>query len=400
MRESKKNSPQPIDSFVKYFNDVKPYHTKLLEVVERYKYSESIAVGISDVMHADITYRNDPLCKAVGFGLVFDECGFSNDNCCDLFQCLGGYGIVWDNSDLVAEYLISEINVNQELVIDGNHTFDRRLEILSIGADHLVLRGDQTSLFEDQKLFLIAPFNVYTIISASEESVDVYGDVSAELNAKKEFRISGSERSDGRYPVSEATYSQIENVTNIKIAGNRSITGGMGGAYIETESSPFNQGFYAVKSVELSGGNTLVRVSDETRFKVESTSNNGSVQLRTGVTAPRQVWLDRDSASPDASREYRIADSYYNVTTGKTHIVLSELLERDDYTHIRMYGYMTSSGFDNNEECDRPKPTNLHAVVSEKLVMRITIHEPETPPIVHFVMYVTNGVTDISIVDE
>ena len=38
MKDSDFAKLRPIDAFVKYFLDVKPYHTKLLEVIERKEY--------------------------------------------------------------------------------------------------------------------------------------------------------------------------------------------------------------------------------------------------------------------------------------------------------------------------------------------------------------------------
>jgi hypothetical protein len=69
---------RPIDSFVKYFLDIKPYHTKILEVVERYEFAETIEVDIKEKFDLLHTFANNPLCKGVGYGLDFDdECGFS-----------------------------------------------------------------------------------------------------------------------------------------------------------------------------------------------------------------------------------------------------------------------------------------------------------------------------------
>lgn len=420
MRDSDSSKLRPIDAFVKYFLDVKPYHTKLLEVVERYKFAETMTVDITDTMFMDVAYRNNPLCRAVGFGLVYDECGFSNDNCCDLFQCLGGYGLIWDNSDLVASYPISGIDYEKdEIIVDGNYTADRRLEILRSSGNQVVLRGDQTAHFLTHKLFLIAPFNVYQLVSVSGNVVTVQGDVATELQYKKEFRVSGTANANGLYGVSTAYYNTVDGVTEITVAGNYDLSGDVTGGYIETESQPKNQGFYAVASAELDDGNTIVTVSENTPLPVQTSVNNGSVQLRTALIAPRHVWLSGVSSvivapasasqfgvaseASSVEREYRIADAWYDVDANQTRFILAEQLVQDElYNEVRMYGYMTNAGFDNEEECDQPKPTNVHTLFGESLFIRVipvvapNITPTPTPSCTNFILGVSPKQTVIT----
>jgi len=393
MKDSDLVKLRPIDAFVKYFLDVKPYHTKLLEVIERYKFNETLMVDVTDSMYTNIIYKNTPLCRQVGWGLVFDDCGFSNDSCCDLFQCLGGYGIIWDNSDLIGTHTLEHVNTEtDELIIDGDFTFDRRLEILNVEGGSLTLRGDHAAVFESHRLFLIAPFNVYSVVSANLNVIKVQGDVAGELKTKKEFKLNGSQGRDGLFGVSDASYDAIEGVTVVTVAGSVNFSVGVTDAYIETESHARNQGFYQVDHTVVEQGNTIVFLKAGRTFPVVTNSNNGSVQLRTALTPPRHIWL----AGTSGEREYRIADSFYNVSTGKTHIVLADqLFSGETYTSAKMYGYMTNAGFDNDEECSAPKPTNIHAVIGERLVMRIleaapVITIPEIPTtIVPFLLIVT-----------
>lgn len=383
---------RPIDAFIKYFLDVKPYHTKLLEVIERYKFDEAMQVDIAEAVFTTASYVNKPLCRQVGWGLVFDECGFSNDSCCDLFQCLGGYGIIWDNSELVATYPIQSMDlVSDELIFEGDYTFDRRLEILKIEHNQVTLRGDKSAYFADHRLFLIAPFNVYTILSAGNKIVNIPGNHVSELLAKQEFRISGTRGLNGQFGVSDATYDESSDITTITIAGNRNLVGIVNGGYVETEAQNMNQGFYQVADVQVEYGNTVITVRDT--FPVNTYANNGSLQLRTGMMAPRHIWL-RD-ASTNVMVEYRIADEYYDLTNNRTHVVVAEFLEHHDQefvpTEARIYGYMNAAGFDGDEECDRPKPTNIHVVLGESLEMRIISGEPPVAdPLIYFTMLVTD----------
>lgn len=379
MKDSDFAKLRPIDAFVKYFLDVKPYHTKLLEVIERYKFNETLMVDITDSMYTNVIYKNTPLCRQVGWGLVFDDCGFSNDNCCDLFQCLGGYGLIWDNSDHIATHSLDYVDTGtDELIVNGDFTFDRRLEILSIEGGSLILRGDHQTEFESHRLFLIAPFNVYAVVSASLNVLNIQGDVAAELNTKKEFKLNFTQGGDGMFGVRDAVYDALSNVTVVTVAGAANFYMDVTGSYIETESHARNQGFYQVDRTELlDSGDTVVFLRTGQTFPVVTNSNNGSVQLRTGLAAPRQIWLRGFAGESIVEREYRIADSFYNVYTGKTHIILADQLFTDEtYDELRVYGYMTGAGFDNNEECTAPKPTNIHAVIGERLVMRI-LQPPE-----------------------
>lgn len=374
MRESD-NKIRPIDAFVKYVMDVKPYHTKLLEVVERYSFAEEVVVDIIDTSFTTVRYQNTPLCKPVGWGLVYDSCGYSTDECCDLFQCIGGYGLIFDNSELLLQSAIVSADTNTDrIILDGNWLYDRRLEVSRISGSTVHLPGDHTAEFASHKLFLIAPYNVFKLSAFSGSTITLNGNQVDEFLTKREFAIVNSRGMDGKYGVANAVYDAANDFTVITVTGDREFAAlSIADAYVETETSPRNQGAYTVDSTVFDGTHTIVTIKNGS-FPAATFSNNGSVQLRTALVAPRHVWL-RDSVN-DLMFEYRVADSFYNVEDDQTHIVLNEFLSRLDsptFTpdQLRLYGYMTSAGFDNDEECNRPKATNVHTVIGERLLIRI-----------------------------
>lgn len=381
MRDSDTKKLRPIDAFVKYVLDVKPYHTKLLEVVERYNFAEDLAVEFTETTFTDILYKNVPLCRPVGYGLIFDESGYSSDSACDLFQCVGGYGLIFDNSDLLGQHsIVTRDYETDRVIINGNFIYDRRIEILSIDGDTAYLRGNVAADFDSHRLFLVSPYNVHPIKSFTSSTIVFEGDRASEFLAKQEFRIVGTRGLDGEYGVTTALYDAPNNHTVVTVAGHANLSAiSITGGYAETETSPRNQGGYTVDNAAFDGSNTILKIKNG-RFPVNTSTNNGSIQLRTGLLAPRHIWLK--DATTNEMQEHRIADTYYNIDHNQTHIILAETLQRAGFTptEVRLHGYMTTSGFDNDEECDRPKPTNIHTTFGEKLVIRILVGTPAVSP--------------------
>ena len=62
-----------IQSFVKYFNTIKPYHTKILEILEQYNFEDALNVIFRENLFNDYTFANQPLCSDVEVGTDFDE---------------------------------------------------------------------------------------------------------------------------------------------------------------------------------------------------------------------------------------------------------------------------------------------------------------------------------------
>ena len=119
--------------------------------------------------------------------------------------------------------------------VDGNHTFDRRLEILEVRNNSVVLKGDQSDYFLFHKLFLIAPFNVYSIVTATGNEIVVPGNRVAEFLAKVEFKVTGTNALDGLYATQSAVYDPAEGLTTITTMGNAFPVGTVNGGYVQTE---------------------------------------------------------------------------------------------------------------------------------------------------------------------
>src|SRR6185312_6965925 len=211
----------PIDAFIKYFLNIKPYHTKLLEVIQTYNFSEIINAEVGESIYQKISLENQPLCKPAGFGVDFDDaCGFDADECCDLFQCLGGYGIIFDNSDLLVSVPILSIdNVNDVITVSGDVTYDKKINVKSIPDNkNIVFDGNYQNDFLINELFLLINRRVFPILNTSSNSVMIQGNCSSDVLAHGRFRLYGAGENSGSYIVLTANYSLATNITTIEIS--------------------------------------------------------------------------------------------------------------------------------------------------------------------------------------
>ncbi|PPD55729.1 MAG: hypothetical protein CTY12_00285 [Methylotenera sp.] len=71
----------PTEGFVQYTNAVKPYHTKILEVLTEYVYKEDIKATISEKWNwnVELTRPEVPVIPTCGFGVVWDSPHSVND---------------------------------------------------------------------------------------------------------------------------------------------------------------------------------------------------------------------------------------------------------------------------------------------------------------------------------
>lgn len=364
---------KPIDALIKYFLEVKPYHTKLLEVVEKYRFNEYITISVDENHTLDIIKKNRALCGPVGFGLIWDEeCGFDAVECCDLFECIGGYGLIFDNSDLLVNETILNINDSaDEIQVAGDHTFDRRIQIKNIpSSSKITLEGDHVSTFQTHKLFLVVPYFTLNIVDITENSFFISGNKVSEIQSKKDFRVSGSRYNDGVYATSIVRYNPSTNRTEIIVNDELNTT--LISGYINVSSPNKNNGVYQVKTVTLVNGDTEIEIRNNNIFNHLNGTVHGSIQLRTGLIAPRRVW----HFNPDINDvvEYRISGQSYDTVSDITTITLAESISTPSTGdgEIRLYGYRFGAGFDGFKECSTPKPYNVNLSVGE--VLNITIN--------------------------
>ena len=68
----------PVEALVQYVKDIKPYHTKLIDVVVTYAYEERINVSVLDMIHSTVTLNLDYSREPCLFGYDTDTYGFNS----------------------------------------------------------------------------------------------------------------------------------------------------------------------------------------------------------------------------------------------------------------------------------------------------------------------------------
>lgn len=362
---------RPLDAFIQYFLDVKPYHTKLLEVLEIYNFYDEINVTIDENIDKNITFLNKPLCNPTGWGVNWDDqCGFDAISCCDLFDCIGGFGLIYNNSDLLVSTNVISTTTDGTITITGNHTYDMKLPIKAIlNADQFTVAGDQRNYFNTFNVFLVIPRHVYNIHDVTTHGFTVTGDISSEVVARRSFLVYGSLGNDGTYEVITATYNTSTNLTNIVVNQNIRHVGGAG--VIQINASNKNNGAYQVLGTPtFNGVDTIITTNGAAKkFTVLNETTHGSVQFRSGLIYPRHITLSGSSSRNDG--DYRIIQSVYN-NNNTTTITVSGLIPDISATgSINLYGYEFEAGFEGGLECSIPKPADIHMIFSERLVINI-----------------------------
>lgn len=363
---------RPIDSFIKYFGDIKPYHTKILEIVEQYVFREEISVNLEETPSFEITLANDPLCKGVGFGLNFDDdCGFDALDCCDLFECIGGFGLIFDNSDLLVTLPVASIDSEAgQIVVPGSHLYDTYINIKSIpNLGNIIVAGDQTAYFSQHKMFWVVRKNSYQMLSASGTTVTIAGDHVDQLVAKINIEIQNAGASDGFYGILTATY--VNGITTITL--NRSLPATtLGSILVDADNK--NNGIYQIDGFSIVGGDTVLQLTSNTPARLtdsEVDGMHGAIQLRTGFIPNRKVWIEGNTNANNG--EWKITQAWYDTVQQATMLVVDGTLEdaSASETTINIYGYETGAGYDGLNECSEPKPFNINAAISEHLTITI-----------------------------
>lgn len=389
---------RPIDSFVKYFLDVKPYHTKILEIVERYLIDEDVNISIKENIFFTEEWGNEPLCKGVGYGLDFDDdCGFSSLSCCDLFDCIGGYGLIYDNSDLLVAAPISTYDSTLgTITVQGDRRYDTYYQIDSITPNSILIRGNHVSSIAPHALFVVVPKSTYLVQETVFNGFYIAGNVAQQFTAANEFNLMRSTANDDVYSVVEATYFSDSQRTFIRV--NRQDLDANALGVIIVDSGTKNNAAYQRDSVFFNGTHTVILLhEDSTQIALPTETKHGSVVLRTGFIAGRRVWLndvvDVEDYSPTAS-EAKIVDVSYDELNGTTTITIdvannvtdiqatptSEAqLDFNSITSVQLRGYYFGAGFDGFEECSTPKPYHIYASISEFLSIEVIDYSVPDP---------------------
>lgn len=389
---------RPIDSFVNYFLEVKPYHTKILEIIESYRIKENVNVSIAERIFFREEWRNELLCKGIGFGLDFDDdCGFSVLSCCDLFDCVGGYGLIFDNSDILQSASITNTdNVNGSITVSGDRRYDTYFQIHStVGNNNIRLLGNHVARLAPHALFVVTAENIYPVMETVSDGFYVSGNVTRQFVSAAEFRVVRSPDNDGIYHVTETKYIPDEQRTFVKIFKPNADTvensdtislaiNSLGDIIVD--SSTKNNGAYQRTDVHFDGIYTNIILHPDTLLKLTEEIQHGSLVLRTGFIPGRKIWLVPTilPLDPLLLDEVKIIDIEYHSDTNESVILLdiasSPTATQTDLSLIggvELRGYYFGAGFDNTRECSTPKPYHIYATFSEFL--SITVIEAPAP---------------------
>jgi len=383
----------PTDSFIEYFLDTKPYHTKLLDIVETYTFSEEMVVSFKENIQKDILIENDPLCKPTGFGLDYDdECGYDAIDCCDLFDCYGGYGLIFDNSDNLVDLDITTLQVenidtsvllandnnglNSFVEVSGNHLTDVRIPLKRVpDPNTLVVDGNLSTLFDIHKTFVLVNVQQFEIDSNTGTTVFISGNHESFFSPKNTFFVLGQDKQNSQHFYSSASFNPSTNMTELHLSVPIA-SGELEGFTLQIPNSSPNIGIYQTDT------NSYDAIADETTINLITGSTSevllegdyklGSIQLRTALKSPRLMEIvDTDT---NEEIEYRILHSEYDDVSGVTRIYPSGTLE--EFTNstnlsLKTYGYFFEPGFDGGAECTPPKAENIHTGMHEFLFIDV-----------------------------
>jgi hypothetical protein len=122
----------PIESYIRYFNDMKPYHTKILEILEQYNFFDTINVSVVEDLFNDYTIANRELCDSLEvfedydegftFQTEYDIIGYNNSG--DQVFLQGDVSSDWAPGDAIALFNSSTVNrrpvITEVTVVDYN----------------------------------------------------------------------------------------------------------------------------------------------------------------------------------------------------------------------------------------------------------------------------------------
>lgn len=367
-------SSKAIDSFLEYFQDAKPYHTKLLEVVEQYNFFEEMTVCVCEYVEKEIGIQNTPLCAQTGFGIDYDdECGYDAIDCCDLFDCDGGYGFVFDNSDLLVEETITWLEADADMVaVEGNHISDTKIPVKQIiNSTTALLEGDVTDLLSRHSTFLYVNVLQFEVVSNESNTIILAGNHTDFINTKFGFQVEGTETQyNGSYTLRDAVYDVNTDTTSVGFVFFKPVpTNALSGLKIQFRNSNPNGGVYQLQSYSFNGTDTVLEVTSNTfEHTILDDTRLGSIQFRTGLRQPREI----DIALPEDDY-HRILYTEYDYNNNLTRIYLDG--DVNSYTigvdTIKLFGYFFGPGFDGEQECTKPKEAHIYSLMEEELIIEI-----------------------------
>jgi sugar lactone lactonase YvrE len=382
---------RPIDTFKKYFLDVKPYHTKILEILEKYNLVEDVRISFAENLFFNVDYKNNPLCRPTGFGIIWDgECGFDALDCCDIFNCVGGYGVIFDNSELVAEHHIMSVDYDMDtFTVSGDATRDARLQINTIPSEYNIrITGNVENILKvndhTHSVVAILPVKNLPIVTSTENTVTVSGDHVDIFTPNQDLLLYNTSDSNGMYRIKYSDYYSVGNTTLItlvrRVHGEEIIESDLTGM-VEVRTPSRNNGIYLIDSVQYDGTMaTDITLHSSTPLPYTNSTegrNHGSIQLRTALIPDRTVYVEQTATSLDNG--YRVIRSDYDIMADTTTVFVSADIDLDTVLYpdfeindnglLRMYGYTSEAGYDGRATCETPKHSNIAVGFAEKLVI-------------------------------
>ncbi len=357
------------NAFKNYFLAVKPYHSKLLEILEHYTFKDDLNISTNESFLVDENLINLPLCSAVGWGLVYDSsCGFDSISCCDLFTCVGGYGIIFDNSDLTeTDNILSVDGPAGSIKISGNHTFDTRKQITGVlSKTSIALSGNQLTNIPPSGLFLVIPYKTLNIAAITDTQLIVNGNYEIEFIQRTEFLIIDSDGNDGIWYVAAAAYDIGLDQTFITVntdSSTLSTTSLFG--IVQVGSNTKNNGIYMMLSATFNGIDTIIETNPDVKEFDLSFNDVGSAIFHTGYTQNRTVTIQNNATNNND--DYSILYSHFNRTNNITTIYVNSFISESTGSigTVNLYGYLTGPGFEGAKQCSIPKESNNEVIFSE-----------------------------------
>lgn len=404
----------PIDSFVDYFLDTKPYHTKILEVVETYTFLEEMLVSMEETALKDILIENDELCKQTGFGLDYDDkCGYDAIDCCDLFDCFGGYGFIFDNSDMLLNLPVLNFEPESDLSdqftftggaledawleVEGNFLADTRLPIKRIpSSTQIVLDGDMTEFFEGatdgtkHNIFLLVDIQHFEIDRIEDDVVYINGNHEDFFSIRKEFFVLGEPGFNNKiFYYTNTFFNPATNETELHLLTPLSSVPDRPSSVqpplrLQIRTDSVNKGIYQSFDVTFNGSETIINVfSGEPLTETpDGDYSLGSIQLRTALNSPRLLTVLNEETNEE--EELKILYAEYDAVANITKVFVAgslDFIEGVSASDIRLqtYGYFFEPGFDGDEECTPPKTHNIHTRLYERFIIEVEDDFSEPP---------------------
>lgn len=371
----------PISNFVDYFTNIKPYHSKILEVVQKYNFYDDVVVNVDDIIFRQLSLANDPLCKGVGFGYDFDDCcGYDASECCTLGNCVDDASIYANLTNVYSFPIQSIYAAGGEVTIPGDHTFDKTFQIKKIfSATSVSVAGDITDYLGREQIFKIIPSNTIAFTINGINTITIAGDKTAQFIDNRVFAIYGTGYNDGDYNVVSATYNKTANTTQVAVV--ETMIPNKPGTIL-LKASTRNNGYFSVVSFLFNGADTIITI-DATHQGLVLEEVSTSIVFKTGYLQNRIVQIT--ASNSDNNGQWQISQSIYDPTTATTKIILKNSLRLDTgiMGTLDLMLRLNPTDYAVDAACKPPLEANLSVNFSELLVIRGGYVPSPTPTPTH-----------------